>query len=250
MADAPTPAGFGRCYQCAYRDTGTPAICSGCAGETFEGLAVQRCDVCDLPYRPGQSECQNPVCKFDDRYFDRNYSIAMRSGVLRDAIHTYKYDNKTGWALIFARVLVGKLEAERETFSRFDLIVASPSYTGEGSARTWDHTRLVLERAAQIAPEWPFDLEEPAAIIKTANTDPMVQARTWKQRHAVAIGPLRQSLRVPAPDRTSRRRILVYDDVFTDGQTLNEVARAIRILGGARSVCGITLARQPFGRRG
>lgn len=245
MAKAPKPAGFGNCAVCAYRETGTPAICSECAAQTFERLSARRCDVCDLPYRPGSSECGNPVCNRDDRQFDRNYAIAMRSGALEVAINRYKYDGKQGWATIFARVLVGRLESRREVFSSFDLIVASPSYTGEGSNRDWSHTRLVLERASQVAPEWPFDLADPAAIVKAGPTDPMAKLN-WQQRRKVAEESLRGALSVPSPRRTQGKHVLVYDDIFTDGQTLNEVSRALRLSGGARSVSGITLARQPW----
>jgi predicted amidophosphoribosyltransferase len=197
-----------------------------------------------LPHKPDSDACGNPHCNFDHRHFDRNYSIAMRSGALQDAISLYKYESRKSWATIFARVLVGKLESERAVFRTFDLIVASPTFTGKGAGRNWDHTRLVLERAAQVAPEWPFDLEEPAAIIKTAATEQMM-GKNWKQRRVVAEGSLRDSLRVPAPTRIRGKRILVYDDVFTDGQTLNEVARALTH-SGAKQVCGITLARQPW----
>lgn len=243
MADAPTPAGFGKCPVCAYRDTGTPAICSECAGQTFERLSARRCGVCDLP---GDQPCGNPLCSsyMYDRIFDRNHTVAMRSGVLEKAINAYKYGGVKEWAVIFARVLVGKLESEREAFSPFDLIVASPTFIGQGAARNWNHTRLVLERASQIAPEWPFDLDELAAIIKTTASEPMV-GKNWKQRRVVAEGSLRDSLRITSPARARGKRILVYDDVFTDGQTLNEVARALRS-AGARSVSGITLARQPW----
>jgi predicted amidophosphoribosyltransferase len=41
-------------------------------------------------------------------------------------------------------------------------------------------------------------------------------------------------------------RILVYDDVFTTGLTLNEVARALRVEGGASAVCGVSLARAVY----
>ena len=37
--------------------------------------------------------------------------------------------------------------------------------------------------------------------------------------------------------------MLVYNDVFTDGLTMNEVARCLREQGGAAAVCGVTLAR-------
>ena len=44
----------------------------------------------------------------------------------------------------------------------------------------------------------------------------------------------------------SADRIVVIDDVFTDGLTLNEVARALRLQGGAERVFGVTLVRQPW----
>jgi predicted amidophosphoribosyltransferase len=40
-------------------------------------------------------------------------------------------------------------------------------------------------------------------------------------------------------------RILVIDDVFTEGSTLREVARAL-VKAGADEVAGLTLARQPW----
>ena len=40
---------------------------------------------------------------------------------------------------------------------------------------------------------------------------------------------------------------MVIDDVFTEGSTLREVARAL-MLAGAEEVAGLTLARQPWRR--
>lgn len=243
----PEPAGFGACGRCAYLDTGTSSICFACARRTMEDLAAQRCRTCDLPLSSGEG-CRNPICNWDSRHFGWNYAVAMRSGTLQRAINAYKYDDRRGWAQIFARVLVGFLNQERETFRPFDLIVASPTYVGP-DGRAFDHTRFVLEWAKDWAEgAWPFDLEEPAAIIKTAPTESMVR-KTWKQRYEIAKGPLRDALRLPRPERTRGKRILVYDDVFTDGQTLNEVAGCLRLQGEASWVCGVTLARQPYGGR-
>jgi hypothetical protein len=41
--------------------------------------------------------------------------------------------------------------------------------------------------------------------------------------------------------------IVVYDDVFTDGFTLREVARCLIRVGDATVVCSVTLTRQPSG---
>ena len=66
---------------------------------------------------------------------------------------------------------------------------------------------------------------------------------THRERRDIAEGPLRQALLVTRDVRGLN--VLVYDDVFTDGLTLDEVARALRH-AGANAVCGVTLCRQPF----
>jgi predicted amidophosphoribosyltransferase len=58
------------------------------------------------------------------------------------------------------------------------------------------------------------------------------------------VNKIRRALRIPNPSLTRGKRILVVDDVFTEGLNLNEVARALRKDGGAKEVCGLTLARQ------
>ena len=248
-SDAPAPAGIGKCASCPYLVTGTAAICYACARRTIEPLAPtdERCIVCDLPLKE-DGTCGNPICSFDDRYFEWNYAIAMRSGVLERAINRFKYEGQHGWRIIFGRVLVGFLEDQAATFEGFDLIVASPTYVGEGSRRDYDHTRAVILAAADEAEgAWPFDLEEPAAILRTAEV-PRLVGKNWRERKVIAEGPLREALTVPHRGRTHGKSILVYDDVFTDGFTLREVARCLSLEGGAASVCGVTLTRQKWSR--
>ena len=70
--------------------------------------------------------------------------------------------------------------------------------------------------------------------------------RSWQERRRIAEQEIRPALSVPEARVTAGKAIVVYDDVFTDGFTLQEVARCLRVGGGAREVCGVTLARQPF----
>lgn len=211
----------------------------------------KRCTVCDQVFNPGENECRNPLCAPGaQRSFTWNFAIAMRSGVLEQAINRYKFDGVRQWALLFGRILVGFLEEQARTFETFDLIVASPTYVGP-DGRVFDHTRLVLERAAEEEPigaGWPFDLASPPAIVKNVATESFT-GKKYADRKSIAMNQLRDALSVPDPTRTAGKSILVYDDVFTDGLTLREVARCLMSDGGAREVCGVTLCRQPFRSR-
>lgn len=240
----PKPAGFGNCGSCAYVQGGSAEICFLCAGQKLVSPSEDRCMTCDQELIMGR--CSNLVCRFDitERYFNMVWAIAMREGPLKSAITKYKYAPfRKGWATIFGRILVGYLDDAPEVFSKFDVITSSPSFPD--TERDWDHTGLVLERAAvEAAGDWPFDLGNPKIIIQTAVTERFV-GKNLRERREIAEGPLRNALQVPDPSHVWRKKILVYDDVFTDGLRLREVARALRN-AGASDVSGIVLARQPW----
>lgn len=236
--------GFGRCPWCQYSASGPAELCFACARRTIEPLAPLRCQVCARPFAVGQTTCANPLCNRTDRWFNWSFAVAMRTGTLQDVINRYKYGGQRMWALIFGRVLAGFLEEQGGLFRQFHVITASPTYVGPGG-RTFDHTRTVLERAvAEVSPGsgWPFDITGEPLIVKTRPTPAMV-GHTYRERRDIAKGPLRQALRVTRDVRGMN--VLVYDDVFTDGLTLNEVARALR-RAEANAVCGVTLCRQPY----
>ena len=96
----------------------------------------------------------------------------------------------------------------------------------------------------QLAPGWPFAVNPPV-IVKTTETPSMARVATYQERKANAEGPVRASLHVLDPTRVVGRSIVVVDDVFTDGLTLREVARALRAAGAA-AVYGVALARQRY----
>ena len=91
---------------------------------------------------------------------------------------------------------------------------------------------------------WPFDVMEPAIIVKTGPTDKSA-GRTANAKRAAAreLGSL---LRIPDPELTVGRDILVFDDVCTTGSQLDAVAACLLDHGEARSVRGVVLARAPW----
>lgn len=247
----PSPAGFNQCPVCAYAQAGTAELCFSCSLTTTEPVPDPCCPTCSGPIVPIFG-CENPVCNFDDRFYGRVWALAMRTGPMDQSIKTYKYGGKqTAWALIFARLLLGYLDANAAEISRFDMIVASPTFTGAGATRDWDHTGAIIEAAArEAAGRWPFDTRDPSAIIQIAATVRFVDKKSWKARRELAEGEFAASLSVPRPVKTRNKRILVFDDIYTDGLRLREVARALIERGGASEVSEIVLARSKFKQKG
>lgn len=246
----PRPPGFGKCGRCSYRDVDrailqpgvdTWAVCYACASREMESLSADHCEVCGQQNEEN-GECPNYVCGWprNNRGFSWVSPIAKRTGTLKAAITAYKYEGQRGWALIFGRVLDGFLDAHSAKFKEFDLIIPSPTFVGAGG-RDFDHTWEILNAAGvESFGAWPFAND---VLIKTAPTTPFT-GNGWKRRREIAEDELRASLSIPDPTRVEGRKILVFDDIFTDGFTMREIARRLRA-DGARKVAGVVLARQP-----
>jgi predicted amidophosphoribosyltransferase len=241
LPQAPETAGFGNCPRCAYISTGTASICFECANETIEHLSRERCLICDGRLK-ADGDCGNPLCNDspEERGWEYIYAISMRSGTLKSTINAYKYAETKGWAWIFGRVLVGYLEDI--DLPPWDLIIPMPTYVGEG-ARSWDHIDLILERAMIEGPEQPIRRD---VMRKTKATPRLVDQHGFYARAVLAEREFGPALEVIDRAAVLGKSVLVFDDVFTSGLTLREVARKLKA-AGAREVAGIVLARQPFG---
>lgn len=239
----PEPAGFGNCGECAYLSTGPPLICQECAAQTLQPAAPYYCPVCGQALPSAQSICRNWWCSSTDRAFAFNRAIAMKTGPLDSAITRHKYDSRWGWGIIFARVLLGYLQ-QNPTVSAADLIIPMPTYNPTATERKGnDHTGWVIECAIdQDDVGYPFHLNPPV-IVKTAATRRMVghnaaeRRRISEEIYAVLV--------VPDPAFVRGKTVVVFDDVFTAGDTLNAVGRRL-CEAGADEVIGLTMARAPW----
>jgi predicted amidophosphoribosyltransferase len=237
----PPPAGFPDCTACPYLVTGTPDICSSCVASGEPDVAGPVCELCGEPLR-GAQECPNTVCTLEDPWFSRIHTVSSRSEDVWTAVCRYKYDEDRDWAPVLGRLLVGHLDEHRAVFERYDLITTGALYVGPRARRLWDHLRLVLDAAQTAGPDWPF---VPDLITKSGPTGQFL-GRGVETRRAIAEHSLREALAVPDPQRVVGRRVLVVDDVYSEGFSLREMARVLR-LAGAAEVAGLVFARKKGG---
>jgi len=188
--------------------------------------------------------CSNHWCSRADRHFSVVWSLSPLTTPLRWAIGRFKYRAEGLWAGVFARLLVGFLDDHMPWFDGYDLLVPVPAYTGPGARRRWDHMGAIAGAMTPLAgSRWPVSA---GAIVKVAET-PAFAHLPLAQRRSCAEARLRHALVVPAGPAVRGARILVLDDVFTEGSTLREVARAM-LRAGALEVAGLAIARQPWTR--
>lgn len=242
MAAPKDKLNFPDCPRCPYVQHGSWSICSACVSEQHPAIE-NPCPLCSQ--EKSANSCSNYLCQNDEqRHFENIYAITMHKGKLRDKLKLFKEHGKTGWGIIFARMLIGYLETNRNP-NAVDIIIANPSNPGR------EHIDLVFRRAAEFysGNRWKFDSTEDPAITKeqetTRSRTTLSQDNRWEIKKQAAKEHA-EALELKHPDRIAGRRVVVYDDICTTGHQLNEVARRLKDEWGALKVYGIVLARHPW----
>lgn len=242
--DGPPPTGFGNCGPCPYLQVGHVRICHECASERLTAPSEPNCPICHQSLRPGEDACVNRLCSDPQRAFESTAVIGVKAGILEQGIWRLKEDGEHGygWGMIFARIVLGHLYTHPDLVELADFIIPMPCYLEPGQPRQGnDHTGYVIERAIlEDDRNLPFALNPPL-IIKSRATTRMRDAGGLGQRQ-LAARALFSALTVPDPELVRGRSVMVYDDVFTGGNTLNAVAKRLKANGAAK-VYGLTLAR-------
>jgi len=212
-------------------------LCSGCASIVAGYRQEQHCARCGrfagrdavLNY-DGQSR----LC-FDCRKHDWPFRLVRAGGpyegILKDAIHRFKYAGRRGLAAQLGQLMLAA--ADREPIYRTaGLIVPIPL------SREKLHRRG-FNQAGLLARELGCALNLPVAggcLVKVIDTPPQAYLN-----RAARIENLRGAFRVVKPEVIAGQVVLLVDDVLTTGSTMAEAASTLRE-AGASEIFGLTVA--------
>lgn len=236
---------FPDCPTCPYLRTAAPALCYGCVISNAGSVAEHRCPICsqELAGPASQDKCRNLLCNQPDRSISRIRAIAMDRYPVSFAVRRAKDYEHRGWAVIFARLLIGWLEQNAVPTS-YDMIIHNPDYVAPPSP--WlGHTAEVLQRAIieDTLRIWP--IIDPQSRLLTLDDQPTKsQGLDWSGKRAVAHERT-TLLRLRRPDAFRNKRILVFDDLNTTGAQLDALAGYL-LRRGAIDVEGLVIGRVPW----
>jgi len=120
--------------------------------------------------------------------------------------------------------------------TKIDVIVPVPLHPKRLRWRGFNQS-LILSN--EVGKQWRIPVD-PFLLVRTADTNPQTQlpqeARRRNVRGVFALG---------VPRWVKKQNVLVVDDVYTSGATVNECSRTL-LRAGAKEVRVLTLARTIF----
>ncbi|HHV71696.1 MAG TPA: ComF family protein [Clostridia bacterium] len=213
-------------------------LCGQAAKINFGGLCEQcyaglpkiggeKCAICGRPLLGNR--CFS--CGEEEYFFKLNRSWGLYKGKLKEGIYKFKYGNKPELGRVFANLMVQTLLEEKQ-YGALDLILGVPLHSSKLKERGYNQADLL---ANFLAKQLNLDFA-PNVLVRTRNT--LSQSRLNKKERE---RNLVNAFVVNKKNFVSKRVILLIDDVFTTGATVNACAQTL-LQAGSKEVFVLTLA--------
>jgi len=220
-----------------------PKFCINCKKEGFylcddclsliEILDREYCPFC-FPAKLSTGTCSK--CK-STHYLDGLYfACSYENKTIKRLIHEFKYEPYVrDYSELLTFLLISHLANLRKTFSDFNgfIVIPVPIFIKKKKVRGYNQAE---EIAKQFAKYLKLQLL-PDILIKTKNT--ISQTELTKEERKENI---KNAFLVKDRELIENKSILLIDDVFTSGSTMDECSRILKE-NGAKEVFGMAVAR-------
>lgn len=223
------------CSSCSslLTDDPIPHFCTDC-WSSIALMPEARCSRCDRPFPSSIATTYSPThvcqpCAERPPSYTKAWTLYPYTPPLQHAIRLLKYQDKVSLAAPLAALMIARLPP----LESIDLIIPIPLHSEKLRQREFNQALLLADAIGQ-------SLDIPVSytnLIRTVSTP----AQTTLSRKS-RLKNLRRAFAVRHPHAILKRRILLIDDVFTTGTTVNECAKALRRAGSA-DVFALTLSR-------
>jgi ComF family protein len=210
-----------------------PLFCTTC-WETIAPLRLARCSQCDRPLPSPVALTYSPThrchhCTVRPPAHAKARTLYPYLPPLQDAICLFKYRGKVSLAKPLGQLMIKGLPASLDA----DLVIPVPLHPTRLREREFNQSLLLADQVAQY-------VGRPLSFTNLVRTVPSEPQSTLSRKERMKN--LRRAFAVRQPQSIAQKRILLIDDVFTTGTTVNECAKVLRE-AGAEAIFVLTLAR-------
>ena len=209
-----------------------PEICPFCGKASRQGI----CDVCrkELDYlkvkEPRCMQCGKPIrhaeaeycrdCMHTHHYYEKGLSLWLHQAPVSTSVYQFKYHNQRRFGEIYAEELVRQYSSVIQRWKP-DVIIPIPLHRKRRRKRGFNQAEIL---ANQIGRKMNLPVDK-KMLFRICRTKPQKtlshRERKENLKHAFAI----------VPGSCKVRRVLLIDDIYTTGNTIDAAAEILRKSG-------------------
>lgn len=198
-------------------------LCYKCESE-LDPKKIKFCSICSYPLISETNKCLR--CRHTDFNFINNRALFSYSGKIKELIYQYKFSNRKSIAFYFAKLLSNILF---EKYSKI-IIVPVPGRKIVKKQKGWEHVDFIstiLKKKYKL----------PVQNLLTRKGKKAQKSLTREKR----AENLRKSIRIKRKIRKLPEIVVLLDDIFTTGTTINECAGILKD-AGVKEIFSLTIA--------
>lgn len=202
-----------------------PPICGMC-GEINENYICNNC------YENIKKIKKCVINEYNNRNFSKHLYIFKYEGIIRNKIIEYKFEDKGYLYKMFAKIIL----CDKKTcnfIKKYDVIIPVPISKKRKKKRGYNQSELVANELAQKLNQdiWT-DI-----IIKKKDNKPQSELNKLER-----IKNVEDIYEINKPIEVKNKKVLLLDDIYTTGSTVNEIARKLK-QNQTQEIGVITLAK-------
>lgn len=236
MLDFLFPAECAACHNFA-GDQRIVVFCQSC-WNTIRLLPSNGCEQCGKPFAAAAFAgflCGD--CRAFPPAYDRVLSAAMYDGVMKEAIHQFKFSRRFRLGKPLAHLLMAQLDG-RLDYSAYHAILPVPLHRSRSKQRGYNQAEIL---AKEIATTRRLALMT-QNLVRARHTAAQWQFNSKRER----LKNVKGAFQLRNPEQICGKRLLLIDDIFTTGSTANECAKTLKH-AGAEAVVVLTVSRAGLG---
>ena len=197
------------------------SMCDECA-KKVEYIEEPRCKRCGKPIRYVEKEyCHD--CEEHDFSYEQGKSIWLHKGPVRWSVYQFKYHNRRIFAELYAEEWCRLYSYQLREWG-VDVIIPIPLHPKRRRKRGYNQAEILareLGKRCNVA-------VNPRAVIRVTNTRPQKELNDKDRKKN-----LRNAFRVTKHWKKAKK-VLLIDDIYTTGNTIDSVARVLREKGAEK----------------
>lgn len=201
-------------------------ICLECM-DKLKLLTPPWCMRCGRKAEEGEEYCRD--CRERGHLFDRGRAL-YEYGSAAESIYRFKYAGRREYADFFGGQIADYL-GDFIRAARPEAFIPIPLHWRRRAGRGYNQAQLLAEAVGRRTGIPVYD----GLLARTRDTAPQKDLNPKERQNNLKKAFIMQR------NDVKLKRILVFDDIYTTGATIDEAARALKA-GGAEQICFITLS--------
>lgn len=199
-----------------------PPVCGICDKINKKNL----CKKCEVKIKKYEINKIEDYRNDNLKYFDYQIKMFRYENIIREKIIDYKFNEKAYLYKTFEKMIL-KTKKTYSFLKKYDIILYVPMFKKHKLIRGYNQSELIAQRLSNVL-GIKLEKNNLVKIIETKKQSTLTKSEREKN--------VKNAFKLKNPEKIKDKKIILFDDIYTTGSTVNECSKVLKKAGAAAIV--------------